>query len=66
MDRLSVVPVIGHRLGEVKVSCAVGGVWSRARRKAEMPKYRDSEVSGRCGTKAESLKHRIWEREYNT
>eukprot|EP00959_Pyramimonas_sp_CCMP1952_P374167 7836054-Pyramimonas_sp.AAC.1 len=31
-----------------------------------MPKYRGSELCGRCGTKAETLKHRIWECEYNT
>eukprot|EP00959_Pyramimonas_sp_CCMP1952_P070340 1468853-Pyramimonas_sp.AAC.1 len=48
------------------VSCAVGGVWPRARRKAEMPKYRGPELCGRCGKNAETLKHRVWECECNT
>eukprot|EP00959_Pyramimonas_sp_CCMP1952_P324908 6800723-Pyramimonas_sp.AAC.1 len=37
IDQFSAVPGIGHRLGEVMVSCAVGGVWPRAKRRAEMP-----------------------------
>ena len=57
--------MIGHRLREVMLAIAVGGVWPRARRR-ELPRPAGSGLCPRCRREPEAQLSRGWTRDANT